>query len=236
MTTFVIAHGAWSGGWAWKKIRQRLGARGHEVFTPTYTGLGERAHLARPELGLETHVQDVLGVLEYEDLSDVVLLGHSYGGMVATVVADRAPQRIRRLAYLDAFAPRDGQALLDLVAPEERARRVALAKAEGEGWRMAPNPPPPDTGAEDLAWIGPRRVPLALKAFEQPAKLSGAADKLPRSYIYCTRSRPGDVFRQFRERARREGWQCFDLDASHSPNVTAPDTLAEILEVIAATR
>ena len=122
MATFLIAHGAWSGGWAWKKIRRRLGARGHQVFTPTYTGLGERAHLARREFGLDTHIQDVLGVLEYEDLSDVVLLGHSYGGMVATGVADRAPQRLRRLAYLDAFAPRDGQALLDLVAPQERAK------------------------------------------------------------------------------------------------------------------
>lgn len=236
MATFVIAHGAWSGGWAWKRIRERLRARGHEVFTPTYTGLGERAHLARAEFGLETHVQDVLGVLQYENLSDVVLLGHSYGGMVATWVADRAPERIRRLAYLDAFAPRDGQALLDLVAPEERAKREALVGAEGDGWRMAPNPPPPDTSAEDLAWVGPLRVPLALKAFQDPVKLSGAVDKLPRSYIYCTRSRPGDVFRQFRERAKNEGWQCFDIEASHSPNVTAPDALAEILEVIAATR
>jgi pimeloyl-ACP methyl ester carboxylesterase len=236
MTTFVIAHGAWSGGWAWKKIRERLRARGHEVFTPTYTGLGERAHLARPEHGLETHVRDVLGVLEYEDLSGVVLLGHSYGGMVATSVADRAPERILRLAYLDAFVPRDGQSLLDLVGPEERARRVALAKAEGDGWRMAPNPPPPDTGEADLAWIGPRRVPLALKAFEEPARLTGAVEKLPRSYIYCSKARPGDVFRPFRERARKEGWQCFDLDASHSPNVTAPDALAEIMLVIAAAR
>jgi pimeloyl-ACP methyl ester carboxylesterase len=236
MATFLIAHGAWSGGWSWKKIRERLRGRGHEVFTPTYTGLGERAHLARPEFGLETHVQDVLGVLEYEDLSGVILLGHSYGGMVATAAADRAPGRIRRLAYLDAFAPRDGQSLLDLVAPEERARRLALAGAEGDGWRMAPNPPPPDTGAEDLAWITPRRVPLALRAFEEPAKLTGAVEKLPRSYIYCTKARPGDVFRPFRDRAHEEGWQCFDLEASHSPNVTAPEALTDVLEVIAATR
>ena len=234
MATFVIAHGAWSGGWSWKKIRERLGARGHEVFTPTYTGLGERAHLARPEYGLETHVQDVLGVLEYEDLSEVILLGHSYGGMVATVAADRAPQRIRRLAYLDAFAPRDGQCLLDLVGAEERARRLALIESEGEGWRIPPNPPPPDTSEEDLAWTLPRRVPLALKSFQEPAKLTGAVDKLPRSYIYCTKARPGDVFRQFRERAHQEGWQCFDIEASHSPNVTAPDALSEILERIAA--
>jgi len=212
--------------------------RRHRILPtrPTYTGLGERAHLASPEFGLETHVQDVLGVLHYEDLSDVILLGHSYGGMVATVTADRAPERIRRLAYLDAFAPRDGQSLLDLVGAEERARRLALVDAEGDGWRMLPTPPPPDTSAEDLAWIGPRRVPLAVKSFQQPAKLSGAVDSLPKSYIYCTKARPGDVFRQFRERAQKEGWQVFDIEASHSPNVTAPDALAGILESIAAAR
>jgi len=236
MATFVLAHGAWSGGWSWRKISQRLRARGHEVYTPTYTGLGERAHLASPEVGLETHIQDVLGVLEYEDLRQVILLGHSYGGMVATGVADRVPERIRHLVYLDAFAPRDGQSVFDLVGSEERARRLEIAKTLGAGWKLPPNPPPDDTGPEDLAWIMPRRVPLALKSFEQPLKLGGAVDKLPKTYIYCTKARPGDVFRQFRERARKEGWQCFDLEASHSPNVTAPDALVEILEAVAAAR
>ena len=236
MATFVIAHGAWSAGWAWKKIRLRLRQGGHEVFTPTYTGLGERAHLASPENGLETHIQDVLGVLEYEDLRQVILLGHSYGGMVATGVADRAPERIRRLVYLDAFVPRDGQSVFDLVGLEERARRLEIAKTLGAGWKLPPNPPPDDTSEEDLAWVTPRRVPLSLKAFEQPLKLGGAVDKLPKTYIYCTRARPGDGFRQFRERAKQEGWQCFDIEASHSPNVTAPDALAGMLEAIAAAR
>lgn len=236
MATFLVAHGAWSGGWAWKKIRERLRERGHEVFTPTYTGLGERAHLSNREIGLDTHIEDVLGVLEYEDLREVILLGHSYGGMVATGVADRVPQRIRRLVYLDAFAPRDGQSVFDLVGPEERAKRLEAVKAQGGGWRMPPSPPPDDTGAEDLAWITPRRVMQPVKAFEQRIRLTGAADALKRSYIYCTKARPGDVFRQFAERARKEGWQCFDLEASHSPNVTAPDALTEMLGAIAATR
>ena len=235
VATFLIAHGAWSGGWSWKKIRQRLRERGHEVFTPTYTGLGERAHLARPEFGLETHVQDVLGVLEYEDLSDVILLGHSYGGMVATVAADRAPQRIRRLVYLDAFAPRDGEALEDIAGPEGRARHQAQLEAQGDGWRTAPSPPSPDTSAEDLAWSRPRRAPLAIKAFLEPAKLTGAVDRLPKTYIYCTQARPGDGFRPFAERAKKEGWQYFEIDATHSPNISAPDALMEILEQIAAT-
>jgi len=126
--------------------------------------------------------------------------------------------------------------VFDLVGPEERARRLEIAKTLGAGWKLPPTPPPDDTGPEDLAWIMPRRVPLGLKSFEQPLKLGGAVDKLPKTYIYCTKARPGDVFRQFRERAHKEGWQCFDLEASHSPNVTAPDALVEILEAIAAAR
>src|SRR5215475_12852732 len=103
MATFLVAHGAWSAGWVWKKMRPLLRERGHELFTPTYTGLGERAHLARHDVGLETHIADILGVLQFEDLRNVILIGHSYGGMVATGVADRAPERLAQLVYLDAF-------------------------------------------------------------------------------------------------------------------------------------
>jgi pimeloyl-ACP methyl ester carboxylesterase len=105
MATFLICHGAWSAGWAWKKVRPLLRAAGHEVFTPTYTGLGERAHHASPAVDLEMHIKDVLAVIEFEDLRDCILVGHSYGGMVATGVADRVPERVRHLIYLDAFVP-----------------------------------------------------------------------------------------------------------------------------------
>jgi pimeloyl-ACP methyl ester carboxylesterase len=105
----VLAHGAWSAAWAWKKVRPLIAAAGHHFFAPTYTGLGERAHLASPSNDLETHIQDVLGVLQFEDLREVILIGHSYGGMVATGVADRAPDRIARLIYLDAFVPSHGK-------------------------------------------------------------------------------------------------------------------------------
>jgi len=108
MATFVVAHGAWSSGFAWKKMRPLLRAAGHEIFTPSHTGLGERTHLATPDVTLETHIQDIVNVLFYEDLTDVVLIGHSYGGMVATGVADRASERIRQVIYRDAFVPRDG--------------------------------------------------------------------------------------------------------------------------------
>jgi pimeloyl-ACP methyl ester carboxylesterase len=107
MATVVLAHGAWSAAWAWKKMRPLLAAAGHQFFSPTYTGLGERAHLAHPGIDLGTHIDDVTAVLEFEDLKDVTLLGHSYGGMVATGVADKAASRIARVVYLDAFAPRE---------------------------------------------------------------------------------------------------------------------------------
>src|SRR5205085_6029248 len=157
MATFLVAHGAWSAGWAWKKMRPLMRTAGHEFWTPTYTGLGERAHLARPEVDLDMHIQDVVAVLESEELNDVYLIGHSYGGMVATGVADRARARIKHLIYLDAFAPQDGQSAFDLQPPEQVAQRRAAARKDGDGWRLATGPMPPDTSAEDIAWATPRR-------------------------------------------------------------------------------
>ena len=124
---FLVCHGAWSAGWAWKKMHPLMAASGHRLVTPTYTGLGERAHLANPSIDLETHIEDILNVIKYEDLRDIVLVGHSYGGMVATGVADRARDRISQLIYIDAFVPEDGQSLLDLNEPA-RPRMRELAK------------------------------------------------------------------------------------------------------------
>ena len=140
MATFVVAHGAWSAGWAWKKMRPLMRAAGHELWTPTYTGLGERAHLGHADVSLDTHIQDIVAVLEIEDLNDVILIGHSYGGMVATGVADRARARIRHLVYLDAFAPTDGQAVFDLVPPDIAAKMRAGAAGERERLRHSVEP------------------------------------------------------------------------------------------------
>ena len=138
-------------------MRPLMAAAWHEFFTPSYTGLGERAHLASPSNNLDTHIQDVLGVLKFENLRNVVLIGHSYGGAVATGVADRAPEQIAQIIYLDAFVPKDGQALTDFWSKVERRRRMEGVKA-GDGWRVAPNPIPPDTSAEDAVWIARRVV------------------------------------------------------------------------------
>ena len=143
MVTFVLVHPAWLGGWCWRKVTPLLRARGHEVFTPTLTGLGERSHLAKRDIGLETHIQDVVNVLEYEDLSRVILVANSSGGVVITGVADRLPERIARLVYVDAFVPEDGQSLLDIIPPERRPVMESLVRTEGQGWllpRFAPRP------------------------------------------------------------------------------------------------
>ena len=228
MATFFVAHGAWSAGWAWKKMHPLLRERGHALVVPTLTGLGERAHLAGPEIDLETHVADLLGVLRCEDLRGVILVGHSYGGMLATVLADRVPERFTQLVYLDAFVPRDGQALIDLVPPALSATWPA------DDWRTPPNPLPADTSPEDVAWIMPRRAPQPRRCFTQPVKLGGGGARLPRTYIFCTRSAPFDVFGSFARRARSEtGWRSLEIDASHSPHVTQPEALARLLDDVA---
>ena len=231
--TLLVCHGAWSGGWSWKKMFPLAQASGYRLVVPTYTGLGEREHLAHPGIDLDTHIQDILSVVKFENLRDIVLLGHSYGGMVATGVADRIPDRVKQLIYLDAFVPRDGQSLLDLNEPA-RPTMEALAKS-GDSWRVPPNPTSPDTAEADLDWLAKRRVPMPLKCFQMKLKLPHGEPAMPRSYIYATRITPADTFGQFAKRARSEpGWRYFEIDASHSPNVTAPEVLMKVLREIVA--
>jgi pimeloyl-ACP methyl ester carboxylesterase len=229
--TFLVCHGAWSAGWAWKKMHPLMSAAGHRLVTPSYTGLGERDHLANPSIDLETHIQDILNVLKYEDLRDIVLIGHSYGGMVATGVADRARDRVSQLIYIDAFVPENGQSLFDLNEPA-RQRMLDAVKA-GDGWRLSPSPTPTDTPADDVEWLSARRVNHPIKCFEMPLKLHGGELTLPRSYIYALRATPADTFGPFAKRAKSEpGWRYFEIDASHAPNVTAPEALFELLQKI----
>ncbi len=231
--TFLVCHGAWSAGWAWKKMHPLMQAGGHRLVTPSYTGLGERAHLANPSLDLEAHIQDVLNVVRYEDLRDIVLIGHSYGGMVATAVADRARDRVTQLIYVDAFVPQDGQSLFDL--NEVAIEKMREAAQNGDGWRIPPMPTPSDTSPDDVEWLTARRVDMPIKCFEQKLKLDHGEPSLPRSYIYATRITPSDTFGPFAKRTKNDpGWRYFEIDASHSPNVTAPEALMALLEKIVA--
>jgi len=235
MTIFVVAHGAWSAGFVWKRMHPLMRAAGHELFTPTHTGLGERVHLAHPGIDLEHHIQDICAVIFHEDLRDVVLVGHSYGGFVATGVAGRMPERLSQIVYLDAFVPKPGDTMLDLATREQRERWTEGARTSGDGWRVPPNPLPPDTSPADVAWITLRRHPQPLKTMTQPLVLSGEETALPRSFVYCTRIAPGDMFGPFARAAESNpDWRYFGMDASHNPHVTAPDALAAILCAVAA--
>ena len=227
MADVVVAHGAWSAGWAWKKMRPLMAARGHTLWTPSYTGLGERSHLARPDVDLSTHITDIVQVLEMEDLRDVVLIGHSYGGMVATGVADRVPGRLQRVIYLDAFVPEDGQSLAMLTGQTPEAMRAAAE----DGWRAPPRPLPADTPRADQAWVMGRRMTHPVECFVEPIRLTGAGAALPRHYILALRKDERGTFDRFHDRAgSTPGWTTHQIDASHSPHITAPDALADLLD------
>jgi len=230
MATYVLVHGAWHGGWCWKWVAQVLRAAGHEVFTPTLTGLGERSHLASADIDLHTHEQDVINVLEFEDLREVILVGHSYGGMVITGVSERAADRLRHVVYLDAFVPRDGQALADLVAPQFR-EEVQLQARASEGL-LSPFPVEQyGVFAEaDVQWVKPKLVPHPFKTLTTPVRLANpVALALPKTYVYCHNPAMG-FFEAFAERTRTEpGWRYHELATGHDAMVTMPREFAELL-------
>jgi pimeloyl-ACP methyl ester carboxylesterase len=238
MATFVLVHGAWHGGWCWRRVVPLLRASGHEVFTPTLTGLGERAHLLGAEVGLDTHVKDVLGVVEYEDLNEVVLVGHSYAGMIITSVAEVVPEKLSHLVYLDAWVPVvDGQGMFDIMAPERRDGYREAARVFGG---VAVLPPLPlavlgITDEEDARWVSSKLVLHPLKTFEDPVKLpSGSARRMPRTYIACTDNPVTvTVFRPFAERARTEAnWRYRELPTGHDVMITMPRELSKLLSEV----
>jgi pimeloyl-ACP methyl ester carboxylesterase len=205
------------------------------VFTPTLTGLGEREHLSSPDIGLTTHIQDVLATLHYEDLRDVVLVGHSYGGAVVTGVADRARDRIGRLIYLDAFVLRDGQSVVDVCPAGMAGALTELAQQAGEGWRV----PSPFTmeqfgvsAAEDIVWNQRGLVLHPLKSFLEPLAMSPEPFAFPVSYIRLT-DRSMGLFDQFAARAQAESWDYHEVSWTHAAPAVVPADCAELLIAIA---
>ena len=232
MATFVLVHGAWHGGWKWRFVAPILRRAGHDAYTPTLTGLGERAHLAGPSIDLDLHVQDVAALLEMEELHEVVLLGHSYGGMVITGVAERCPERIRRLVYLDAFVPENGKCLLDYVS---RAVPERAAAFRGEGERFGSIAPPPLSlwgiaRPEHIAFATPRETRHPFGTFTQPIRLANeAARALPRTFIYCSSPATG-TFDQFAAKYRNDpAWRFHELKTGHDAMILVPEDLAVIL-------
>ena len=233
---YVLVHGAWHGGWCWGKVAERLRAAGHRVFTPTLTGLGDRAHLIAPNVGLATYVEDIISTLEMEDLSDVVLVGHSFGGTVISGVADARADRIRRLVFLDTFLVQSGQSPFDQLPPEVvETRRASAIKIQGlYGEALAMPPPAPEvfgiTDAEDAAWVASRLRPHPIKSYEDTLQLKrplGAG--LPKTYIACTNPdyRANAAARQWVQ--TQPDWIYFELKTGHDAMILAPDALTEIL-------
>ena len=232
MTTFVLVHGAWHGGWCWRRVSERLTAKGHRVFCPTLTGLGERAHLLSPAVDAQTHVRDVLGLLEAEELQDVVLVGHSYAGIVISGVAAQARQRLRALIYLDALLLEDGQSWADAFPPEvANARRKATTTTNGI--RTIPPPDPVIYGfadAADTEWVRRRLTPHPFAAFEQKMHWGGPVGSgLPRLYIDCVLPAI-EILSTVKDRFRgRPDWPFAELKTGHDAMVSAPEETAQLL-------
>jgi pimeloyl-ACP methyl ester carboxylesterase len=233
-TTFVLVHGAWHGGWCYARVAALLRGRGHAVFTPTLTGQGERAHLLNGSINLSTHIEDVLGVFRCERLTDVVLAGHSYGGMVITGVADRIPERIKALAYLDAFIPQDGQSLFDINIPANTQRFLDQAGATGGLSVPAPSAAYFGVNAADAGMVDALATPHPLGAFTEKLKLSGAYRTVKQHlYVHGTELPRESPFKKFYEQAQRNGWSAHALACGHDVMLDKPQETADLLETMA---
>jgi pimeloyl-ACP methyl ester carboxylesterase len=235
MATFVLVHGAWFGGWCWQKVIPFLEEASHEVYAPTLTGLAERASELSPDIGLETHIQDIAGELVEKHLHSVILVGHSYGTMVITGVVDAVPERIAHLVYLDTFVPRNGESMAD-VSPVVIGLLRKQAQAHGDGWRVDSRGTYGVTTEPDRSWVLRSVTPQPLKTFEQPLHLKNPAivEAVPRTHIDCTGS---GFFFSFMRRilARRAlppteaGWRLRQLPTGHCAMITMPRELADLL-------
>jgi len=239
MATYVLVHGGAHGGWCYQKVAPLLRAAGHEVYTPTLTGVGERSHLLSTEVDLDLHIRDITAVLHYEDLHEVILVGHSYGGMVITGVADRSADRIGRLVYLDAATPMNGQSLVDVAGPIIEATRPAGQMVDGVELVLLPSP---DAGSlygvsdpDDLAWMAERLAGHPWKCFEQPLELrdEAALRAIPQYHIVCTSTlatRDSRLIAKVRAQGR-----LWDIDTGHDLMITEAEAVADaLLEVATA--
>ena len=230
-TTYVLVHGAWHGSWCWKSVRAALQSAGHNVFTPTLTGLGERSHLNSAAINLSMHIADIVNLIRWEELSDVVLCGHSYAGCVIAGVADQIPDRIRALVFLDAFVLENGESLMDILPPEVPQAVREFARTTGEGWKL--NPIPAELfgvrDPHDAAWVDAQCTPQAIATFEERIKLAGnPGDIQDIAYVFPTECHPNLLISH--ERAKAKGWKMRTIDNSaHELMITHPRELAECL-------
>lgn len=232
MATFVLVHGAWHGGWCWRRVADRLRAAGHDVYTPTLTGLADRSHLLSPSVRLQTHILDVANLLSWEDLESVILCGHSYGGMVITGAADREASRVKSLVYVDAFVPSDGESAMDSRPPERVKLAFDQIKSVGEGWWMPPTPAASFRVNEaDQAWVDAKCTNFPISCFTQPVQLSGAVDSISSRYYVRAGGYKAPQFDACVEKlSSRPDWDVRSLPCGHDIMVDMPDELTAVLE------
>lgn len=237
MTTYVLVHGAWHGSWCWKRVRKQLQEAGHDVFTPTLTGVGERSHLNSPDINLETHVADVVNLIRWEELSEVILCGHSYGGAVISGAADRIPERIRALVYLDAFVLDDGESVFDMLGAAANATRER-AKTHGDGWKTTPIPAEAfGVNEADRAWVNAQCTPHSIGCFEQKIRLAGGLNGIRDvTHILATGFREGSPFPAAHERAKKKGWKTETVRCGHDVMLDQPEELAASLLRLASSK
>ncbi len=212
-------------------MRKALQAAGHEVFTPTLTGVGERSHLNSASVNLSTHIADVANLVRWEELSDVILCGHSYGGCVISGAADRVPDRIRALVYLDAFVLEDGEALIDLLPQEQVQGMRQRAQDTGDGWKVPPIPAEAfNVNQRDSAWVNRQCTPQALAAFEERITFANHLDRIKDvTHILATGYTAGSPFPACHERAKRRGWKTRTVPCGHDVMLDLPDELTAFL-------
>src|SRR3954471_18269998 len=234
MATFVLVHGAWHGSWCWARVRRALLDGGHEVFTPTLTGVGERSHLLSRDVDLQVHIDDVVNLIRWEELDEVILCGHSYGGCVISGAADAVPDRIAALVYLDAFLLEDGECLHDLLPDEHRALQVSLANEHGQGWQVPPIPAEVfNVNPIDRDWVDRQCTMQPLATFQQPIRLSGAASLVRRNHFIFASGWEGTPFGPSHERAKARGWTTREIASGHDVMLDAPEALVSELLGIA---
>jgi pimeloyl-ACP methyl ester carboxylesterase len=228
MTTFVLVHGACLGAWCWSRVAKLLAAKQHSVVVPTLTGLGERSHLLNPDIDLDTHILDVVNTMKWQELHDVVLVGHSYGGLVISGVAERMEQSIASIVMLDALFPSDGQSAVDLLPT---LVREAILKRAHDG--ATATPPPPATLARvnenDRAWVDAQCTPHPIRCFLQAVTLTGARDRIARKTYIRAAGYPSAAFDLAMSAARNKGWRTVEVDAGHVAMIDAPAQLSELL-------
>ena len=229
MTDFVLVHGAWHGAWCWRKILPSLWAKGHRAFAVTLTGVGEREHLLSSSIRLATHIDDVVSVIETEELARLVLVGHSYAGLLITAVADRYAESMVRLVYLDAIVPRSGESWSS--SHDESTREARRADVARDG--VLPPPPASAFGLTggDAAWVDRRQRPQPGGVYDDALHFDEArVASLPRTFVDCT-SPALPTIAKSRQRVRSEpGWQVIEIATGHDPMISAPTQLLDILD------